>query len=144
MYDYLSHAREVRARLGAQGDASLMGLRGTPEGRAWPAAWRSDREMGARKAMRKTRVPGAFAEAWDEDQRAWLLAVRRNLRSGGRAALLVGDGESSISALDSTLSAAAAVGLRFLASATITSTAEPRARRKGNRRPEHAILLEAP
>ena len=55
VYDYLSHARATRAQLGAQGDAPLMGLRGTPSGRGWPESWRSEAEMGARKAMRKTR-----------------------------------------------------------------------------------------
>lgn len=51
VYDYLSHARESRARLGARGESVLMGLRGTPDGRDWPQAWRSSNEMGARKAM---------------------------------------------------------------------------------------------
>lgn len=143
VYDYLSHARESRAHLGAQGDAPLMGLRGTPDGRDWPAEWRSNREMGARKAMKKLRVPGAFAESWHNDQLRWLSAMRNNLRQGGRAALLVGDGESNIDALESTTRAAEEVGFRFLASATITSTVKQRTNRhKGKRRPEHAILLE--
>ena len=146
VYDYLSHAREARARLGARGDASLMGLRGTPAGRDWPQAWRSHNEMGARKAMRKTRrgTTDSFVDTWEKDQRAWLAALRRNVRSGGRAALLIGDGEGSIDALVSTTAAAEEVGLTFLASATIVSTAERHMRRKGKRRPEHAILLEMP
>ena len=119
-----------------------MGLRGTPGGRDWPLAWRSANEMGARKEMRKQRVRGAFANSWDTDQRSWLTALRSNVRAGGRAALLVGDGENAIDALDSTRSAAEDVGLRFLASATITSTKERHTQHKGSRRPEHAILLE--
>lgn len=70
--------------------------------------------------------------------------MRRNLRSGGRAALLVGDGENGIDALLSTVDAAEDVGLRFVAAATITSIAKRHERKKGKRRPEHAILLEAP
>ena len=123
VYDYLSHARESRAKLGAEGPAPLMGLQGTPAGRDWPMDWRSSNEMGARKAMKKFRVPGAYKEAWDADQRAWLAAAKANLRSGGRAALLVGDGENRIDALESMAAAAEEVGLRLLASATITSTA---------------------
>lgn len=144
VYDYLSHAREARARLGAQGAAPLMGLHGTPDGRSWPATWRSDREMGARKAMRKTRVPGEFREAWDSDQRAWLRAMRANLRPGGRAALFVGDGESAIDALDSTAEAAADAGMELLASATIRPTGDKGHQFRGKRRPEHILLLEAP
>ena len=146
VYDYLSHARESRARLGAEGEAPLMGLRGTPDGRDWPAAWRSSNEMGARKAMKKLVRGGgdAFRDAWDTDQRAWLQALRANLRAGGRAALLVGDGEADIDALESTASAAEAVGLRLIASATIASTAKRGERRKGRRRPEHVLLLENP
>ncbi len=62
---------------------------------------------------------------------------------GGRAALLVGDGDS-IDALESTAKAAEAVGLKLLASATIVSTLARGKSRKGARRPEHVLLLEAP
>jgi hypothetical protein len=144
VYDYQSYAREERARLGARGDAPLMGLAGTPDGRDWPDAWRSSHEMGARRAMRKMRAPSAFVGAWESDQRSWLAAMKGNLRPGGRAALLVGDGEQSIDALLSTTQAAEDVGLRFVASATISSTAKPHERYRGKRRPEHAILLERP
>lgn len=143
VYDYLSHAREARAKLGAQGPAPLMGLQGTPDGRDWPTAWRSTNEMGARKAMRRKAL--SFFEQWEADQRAWLAAARANLRAGGRLALLVGDGEGNLDALDSTVAAAEHVGLQLLASATIASTQlERSARKKGKRRPEHAILLEVP
>ena len=144
VYDYLSHARESRARLGAQGEAPLMGLQGTPEGRDWPENWRSSHEMGARKAMKKARAPGQFKATWSADQRAWLAAMRENLRPGGRAALLVGDGDSEIDALESTAAAAEDVGLTFLASATIQSIAKRGERQKGKRRPEHVLLLEVP
>ena len=99
--------------------------------------------MGARKAMRKQAA--TFKEVWQTDQQAWLRQARGNLRSGGRAALLVGDGDLGIDALESTSRAAEAVGFEVLASATIASTEEERSKRqKGTRRSEHAILLEAP
>lgn len=147
VYDYLSLAREERARLGARG--TLMGLRGTPQDRAeWPDEWRSAREIGAHKAMRRSaRRAGAaaFAAGWDAEQRSWLSAVRANLRRGGRAALVVGDGEGGIDALASTAAAAEACGgLQLLASASISSHVPRRAgRHKGKRRPEHVLLLEA-
>lgn len=145
VYDYLSHARESRARLGAQGPAPLMGLQGTPDGRTWPKGWRSTNEMGARKQMRKQTFHGEFRTAWEADQRAWLTQARDNLRAGGRAALLIGDGEGGLDALASTSAAAEDVGLIVLASATIVSTVESQAKRqKGKRRPEHAVLLEVP
>ena len=144
VYDYLSHARESRAKLGAEGPASLMGLQGTPAGRDWPDDWRSTHEMGARKAMKKFRAPGAFKAAWDADQRAWLTAAKGNLRAGGRAALLVGDGENDMNALESTAQAAEDVGLKLLASATIESTAQRGQRKRGQRRPEHILLIESP
>ena len=40
--------------------------------------------------------------------------------------------------------AAAAVGLRLMASASIASTAQRGERKKGRRRPEHVLLLENP
>ena len=64
------------------------------------------------------------------------------MRAGGRAALVVGDGEGAIDALASTTAAAEAVGWSLLASATIESPHARADRHKGKRRPEHAILFE--
>ena len=128
-----------------------------------------------RQALRRVARGGplAFAAAWEGEQRDWLTATRANLRRGGRAALMVGDGEAGVDALASTATIAnsnpdpnfnpnptptlnpnpnqastatiaEAVGLRLLASATIASTVHSRgARHKGKRRPEHTLLLEA-
>ncbi len=148
VYDYLSHAREERAGLGARGEAPLMGLVGTPEGRSWPEPWRSTVEMGSRKSLRRAARkvgPGEFAREWAADQRAWLAAARAALRPGGCAAVLIGDGEGGIDALASTEEAAQAAGLRLLASATIAPSSEAGGRQKarpGRRRPEHALLFE--
>ena len=73
--------------------------------------------MGARKAMRRDLQ--SFGVAWQQDQELWLGAARRSLRGGGRAAIVtIGDG-GGIDTLDSTRSAAEAVGLRVLACASI-------------------------
>lgn len=143
VYDYLSLAREGRA---LHGQAPVMGLRRLPEevpGERvrWPEAWRSDREIGARKARR--RRPQAFASAWDADQRAWMTAAFGCLVSGGRAALLIGDGDG-LDNLAATSRTAAEVGFELLATATISSDVERTERKKGQRRTEHALLLEVP
>ena len=58
--------------------------------------------------------------------------------------IFVHNGEMGIDALESTAAAAEDVGLALLASATIKSTAERAKSKKGKRRPEHVLLLEAP
>ena len=143
VYDYLSLAREGRAM---HGRAPVMGLRRLPdevpgERVRWPEDWRSDREIGARKARR--RRPQAFASAWDADQRAWMTAALGCLVSGGRAALLIGDGDG-LDNLAATSRTAAEVGFELLATATISSDVERTERKKGQRRTEHALLLEVP
>ena len=59
-----------------------------------------------------------------------------------RAAIVIGDGPG-VDALESTRAAAAASGWRLAASATIESSLPLEERRKGSRRTEHAILLDA-
>jgi len=97
--------------------------------------------MGARKAMR--RDPQSFGAAWQRDQGLWLGAARRSMRPGARAAVVIGDG-GGIDTLDSTRRAAEAVGMRVVACASIRSDLPVEERLQGNRRTEHALLLEAP
>ena len=172
VYDYMSVAREERVRLspgngggrrrggrrsgrashstsGTEKDAAaevvdrsrVMGLATVPSGRAWPAGWNSDWEMGARKAMRRDLQ--SFGMAWQQDQERWLAATRRHLQPGGRGAIVIGDG-GGIDTLDSTRRAAEVVGLRVVACASIRSDVPVEERLQGNRRTEHALLLEAP
>ena len=134
--------RRCRAHRSPLTRGSRLGTRSPCAG---PREWSSAHEMGSRKSMRKKRrEPGAFEGAWGDDQRAWLEAARANLRAGGRAALVVGDGENGIDALRSTCDSAKAVGFSVLCSATVTPTLQRSEMHKGRRRPEHAILLEAP
>ena len=65
------------------------------------------------------------------------------MRTGGRAALLIGDGDG-IDNLAATSRAALDVGFELLATATIRSELERTERAKGQRRTEHALLLQAP
>lgn len=110
----------------------------------WPEAWRSNNEIGARKARAKLARSGpqAFAAAWGADQRAWLARAHASLEPHGRAALLIGDGDS-LDNLEATSRAAEEVGFTLLGSASISATVERTARAKGQRRTEHALLLEA-
>lgn len=147
VYDYLSNARQVRAELGCTLPDSDTGgevkyssnyiLSPVPTGRDWPQAWRSG-EMGARKPAMKNM--GEFERTWAEQQVLWLQATRERLRPGGRIALIIGDGDST-DTHQGTLDAAGAAGLRFMASATIKPSVNSK-NRPGNRRVEHAILLE--
>lgn len=171
VYDYLSLAREERTRLSFQkkrtrrkrktrgpvpGNAGkehidenssvaqgppLMGLENIPAGRDWPAGWTSNAEIGAHKALR--RRPAEFAKEWQADQEAWLRAAKGCLRSGGLAAVVIGDGDA-LDTLASTVDAAHAVGLVVEGTASICSTRKRALRVPGNRRTEHALLLRAP
>ena len=142
VYDYLSTAREERAKLGSfdgAAEALVMGLKGNPSGRdGWPDEWKSNNEMGARKALRRRATE--FAGTWQSDHEAWLRAVAA--AGAQRAAIVIGDGPG-VDALESTRAAAAASGWRLAASATIESSLPLEERRKGSRRTEHAILLDA-
>ena len=64
-----------------------------------------------RQALRRVARGGplAFAAAWEAEQQGWLAATRANLRRGGRAALMVGDGEAGVDALASTATIAEAI-----------------------------------
>ena len=141
VYDYLSDARRIRsflgdARAGAgeAGEAGEAGYLGTPlpEGRDWPAAWTSG-EIGARRALK--RDPAGFEAIWQADQEAWLGATGEALAAGGRAAVMVGDGWGLGDVGDSLRAAAAAVGLKHVASAALRSR---------QKRHEHLLLFEKP
>ena len=87
--------------------------------------------------MRKD--PASFSDVWQEDTERWMLACKKNLTPGGRAAVVIGDGDARfINCLDSIRAGADKVGLKFLAAATISSTTD----QASKQRPEHAILLE--
>ena len=137
VYDYLSDARRIRSFLGDSarsegGDPGAYLGTPLPEGRDWPAAWTRG-EIGARRALK--RDPAGFEAAWQADQEAWLGATGEALARGGRAAVMVGDGWGLGDVGDSLRAAAAAVGLRHVASATLRSR---------QKRHEHLLLFEKP
>ena len=118
-----------------------MGLTVPPSGREWPFEWRSVNEMGARKARRRS--PLDFGGTWQADQQAWLSRARAHLRLGGRAAIVIGDGDG-IDAKESTCDAASKVGFDLVAGATISSSVlDLEERQRGQRRTEHALLFKA-
>ncbi|KAG5192551.1 hypothetical protein JKP88DRAFT_204184 [Tribonema minus] len=166
VYDYLSHAREVRSKVGdaspaGEGDggaAAGSGGGGGPEAaarggfletavpsdRTWPADWLSD-ELGAFRTLKK--APLQFKSTWQAGHTAWITNVLRGLAPGGRMAVQIGDG-AGVCALTSTLEAASEAGggdvegesglLRLVGSATLRSTHDS----KWSMRTEHIILLE--
>lgn len=104
-------------------------------------------EIGARRSFAD---PRAGRTAWLRDGQAWVRALARVLRPGGRAAVLGGDGASALGAIpfDVDLAAwAGQAGLVLLASASQArrSFDEPSrdAYRRGQRR-EHLLLVERP
>ncbi|GAB5372128.1 hypothetical protein AAMO2058_001638900 [Amorphochlora amoebiformis] len=140
VYDYLSVAREMRAKIGGgalmseDNDArSGDGIRAV-----WPLEWREG-ELGARKTYRKTASEEGYEAQWITDQEAWMLAsVKKRLKVGGRCVVIIGDSDARwIDTLISTTEAAQVVGLSVEASASIHLNPDE----KNPRRTEHAILL---
>jgi hypothetical protein len=54
---------------------------------------REEREIGSRQQLRTfdESTPGAFAQRWQDDTEAWLLACGSQLEPGGRIVMLIGD-----------------------------------------------------
>mmetsp|Transcript_4347 Transcript_4347/g.15608 ORF Transcript_4347/g.15608 Transcript_4347/m.15608 type:complete len:598 (-) Transcript_4347:579-2372(-) len=156
VYNYLSHAREKRALLSAMSSGLQEIWKGehaghprpqnellflsqdAPRERDWPSVW-TNGEIGSFRSLRKD--PFAFKAVWEESERAWLTAAHNSLRPGGRICIIVGDG-GGIDTLRSTVAGSQKVGFKCIASASIFATAKEGVRTKGQRRREHAILLE--
>ena len=98
-------------------------------------------EPQGRKVRGKDR--GQALALWRADLKAWLDNTRRQVRQGGRVAIVIGDGHAGSRPLDSLAaieSAAGGAGLRLIARA---SGARPDAGPNVLRR-EHVVLLEIP
>jgi SAM-dependent methyltransferase len=129
VYDYAEH-HDLRLRwLGLDDRALVAG------------------EVGARRSFAD--APSGLAR-WEADGRAWVAAVARALRPGGRAAVMGGDGASPLGPIrfDESFGAwAAAARLRVRAAAAQHRPAlDPETRRAYPRddRREHLILVEKP
>ena len=110
-----------------------------PSDRSWPSQW-TEGEIGARKSLRSD--PYAFKETWQREQEGWLGVVAASLKTGGRAAVMVGDG-ANIKTQESILEAGKTVGLRGIAGVTMALTHNMEDGRVWNAaRKEHLILLE--
>jgi DNA modification methylase len=101
-------------------------------------------EVGARRTFRN---PKKGLERWEQDGSAWVAAVARTLRSGGRACILGGDGATDLGPVrfDECLARwASAAGLAVAASAAQrrpTFDEETRRAFHGSPRREHLIVL---
>lgn len=152
VYDYLSHARLTRSRLGrlsidgGGGKDSSVFLDPVPNGRNWAPAWTAG-EVGARSEARRRRRSEAFSDdeesstKWEIDQKAWLLATSSAMRAGGRLGIMIGDGDG-IDTRSSLLRSVEMLGKEaaFEVGGWVTLRAAEGARR--NMRTEHLILLE--
>ncbi|CAJ1446922.1 unnamed protein product [Effrenium voratum] len=84
-----------------------------------------------------------WAQQWQAQQEAWLDSAFANLRPGGTATLMIGDGDASalgdggFDCLQSTLQAAAAAGFETVATATIRARSRHPKQPKGMKRTEH-------
>ena len=155
VYDYLSFARKVRAGSGAvvkksTTSSSSSSLNATsayvdvvvPGDRNWPKTW-MEGEIGSRKALRSN--PYEFAAVWQREQEDWLAVVADSLRSGGRAAVMVGDG-ANIDTRKSIVDAATKFGLLELGGATmkLTATMADGQTVYNQARTEHLIVFQKP
>ena len=152
VYDYLSHARQARSKLGRLSESSggvtpssaFLDI-DVPTGRNWTSAW-TDGEVGSKSVSRRRRRSEAFRDeemskemAWENDQMDWLLATTSALRAGGRLGIMIGDGDgldTRSSLLRTVDMLAGAVGVVGWA----TFRAAEGARRR--MRTEHMIVLE--
>lgn len=169
VYDYLSHARLARSKLGrlsespasvdndtsclggglGSSDTSLFVESPVPRGRNWGSEW-TDGEVGAMSEARRRRRSEAFSQEastrnkWESDQEDWLRATTSALRAGGRLGIMIGDGDG----IDTRSSLLRTVGLldrqNDVASLGVVGWATLRAAKGARRsmRTEHLVLLE--
>jgi len=111
---------------------------------AW-AAVDTAKELGTKELQQSSGSLEQFLSSWQTQQEEWLAAARSNLKPGGTATLMIGDGdtdeENGIDCLASTVDAAISVGFDVIATASIESCADAAHRTKGRLRTEHMIHM---
>lgn len=156
VYNYLSHARLSRSRLGLLGTTSFHRREGSslfldpvPSGRNWASDWVVG-ELSARSEIRRRRRSEASSDddkissrenKWENDQRDWLLATTSALRVNGRLCIMIGDGDgidTRSSLLETVEKLRVEVALGVVG--WVTLRAAEGARR--SMRTEHLVLLE--
>ncbi|CAE7305143.1 unnamed protein product [Symbiodinium natans] len=105
------------------------------------------REIGQNSQLREA---SDYASKWRAEQEAWLASACRNLRSGGTATLMIGDGDrfavgdGKFDNLKPTVEAAEKVGFRLLATASIIGKSRHPTQPRGMKRTEHMVHLLKP
>lgn len=154
VYDYLSHARFTRSKLGClsttscrgEGNDAAMFLDPVPNGRTWAPAWTVG-EVGARSEVRRRRRSEASSDTsvrgtkWENDQKDWLLAATGALRAGGRLGIMMGDGDG-IDTRSSLLGAVAMLGKEAALEVVGWVTLRAAEGTRRSMRTEHLVLLE--
>ena len=160
-------------RAAFQGEVSVFIDSAVPRGRDWPSNW-TDGEIGAKSEVRRRARRNAVCSGvnstetgeevslgemgfqvkggegldrkWADDQKEWLVATTRLLRSGGRMAVMVGDGDG-VDTRSSLVEGVEELGrhegeerlrLRVMGWATLRAARDARR----SMRTEHLILLE--
>ena len=91
-----------------------------------------------------------FADKWQAEQAEWLASAFENLRDGGTATLMIGDGDlhsagdGGFDNLQPTIQAAEQVGFLTVATATISGKSKHPKQPKGMKRTEHIVHLQKP
>mmetsp|Transcript_116459 Transcript_116459/g.340712 ORF Transcript_116459/g.340712 Transcript_116459/m.340712 type:complete len:342 (+) Transcript_116459:2-1027(+) len=146
VYNYIAAATEDRRMLG-----SVAGVgSGAPDflREAAAGAFDTRQEVGAQE-LRTQQSLEDFLASWQKQQEEWLRTAYANLRPGGTATIMIGDGdteyeEGGVDCLASTIAAAEAAGFAFRASASVESCADAAHRTKGMVRTEHMVHLHRP
>eukprot|EP00438_Fugacium_kawagutii_P031235 Skav211066 [mRNA] locus=scaffold314:215989:217863:- [translate_table: standard] len=92
----------------------------------------------------------AFTEKWQSEQVEWLTSAFENLREGGTATLMIGDGDFRLAGdggfdnLQPTIKAAEQAGFETVATATIRGKSKNPKQPKGMKRTEHMVHLRKP
>lgn len=91
-----------------------------------------------------------FAAKWQAQQEEWLASAFENLKEGGTATLMIGDGDLKVAGdggfdnLQPTVKAAEKAGFHTLATATIRGRSKHPRQPKGMKRTEHMVHLQKP
>ena len=157
VYDYHSPARESADLLGGETlydfcapGYSIHGSKAPtnidiPEGLS-SSSYAPGKEIGQNSLWQQD---SEFADKWQAEQAEWLTSAFENLRDGGTATLMIGDGDlhsagdGGFDNLQPTIKAAEQVGFLTVATATIRGKNKHR-QPKGMKRTEHIVHLKKP
>ena len=111
------------------------------------SSYAPQREIGQNSAWLQD---SEFSAQWQAEQEEWLASAFENLRPGGTATLMIGDGDVDVLGdggfdnLQPTLAAAQKAGFEVIATASICAKSKGPRQPKGMKRTEHMVHLRKP